>query len=78
MSLTGANVQGGTSAQSEMATKMTLRQGEVIDLDRHKFQVGKLAARGAMSSLYIGTCIEGKSTGKQVLFLGSGVIRAKW
>ena len=45
---------------------MLLHEGEVIDLDRHKFKVGPLAAHGAMSSLYKGTCTDGKSKGAQV------------
>lgn len=59
-------MQGVSSSKSGSDTKNFLQDGEVIDLDRHKFKVGKLAANGAMSSLYFGICVDGKNKGRQV------------
>lgn len=46
---------------------MALQEGEVIDLDRQQFKVGKLAAHGAMASLFYGVCLEGRDKGRQVM-----------
>jgi len=43
-----------------------LKEGEILEIDRHKFKVGKVASVGEMASLFYGTCIEGKHAGKAV------------
>jgi len=64
-----AAAAAGKAAKKPKISKesLPLTEGEVIDLDRQKFKVGKLAAYGAMASLFFGKCLEGKHAGKQVM-----------
>lgn len=42
---------------------LPLRPGQVLELDRHSFQVGSVAANGAMATLFFGNCLAGKHAG---------------
>jgi serine/threonine protein kinase len=61
--------QSKTAGASKSVGKAApaFKEGDVLELDRQKFRVGKPAGYGAMASLFYGTCLEGKHAGKQVM-----------
>ena len=64
---TANKTKASSAAAQAEGDQSELKEGEILELDRHKFKVGKEAARGAMSSLRFATCLTGEHAGKAVM-----------